>query len=290
MADGLARAVSNDGGVAVRAVVATDVVREAARRHETGPTAASALGRTLVGAVLLGAGHAEDETVQVQFRGDGPLGNVTAIADGAGRVRGFLSHPQAEPPLRDGRLDVRAGIGRGVLAVVRFRPSWREPYNGLVPIQTGEIASDLAHYLSESEQTPSTLAIGVYLEPDVGVGRAGGFLVQALPAADAATVATVDRTVAALPRVTELLREDIEPAELALFALAGVGGRVLDQTVPRFHCACSHERVVRALALLGRDELRGLMARGEPVESHCRFCNERYVITMDELGALAPDA
>ncbi|NNL67828.1 MAG: hypothetical protein HKP30_16385, partial [Myxococcales bacterium] len=212
------------------------------------------------------------------------------IADGAGRVRGFVSHPAADVPLREGRLDVGAGVGTGVLAVVRFRPSWREPYSGIVPIQTGEIASDLAHYLTESEQKPSALALGVFHAADGSIRGAGGFLVQALPDADDETVARVDTVVRGLPPVTELLREGLDAADLTRLVLAGVGHRELHAATPGFHCPCTRERVLQAMVLLGRDELRALQRSGESLETHCRFCAERYQIDADELGALSPDA
>lgn len=290
MADALVRTLSDDGGVHVRALVGTALASTAAERHATAPTASNALGRALLGAVLLASGQAEDETVQIQFRGDGPLGTVTAIADGAGRVRGYVSHPAAEVPLRDGKLDVGAGVGEGVLAVVRYRPSWREPYSGIVPIQTGEIASDLAHYLTESEQQPSALALGIFHASDGSILGAGGFLVQALPDADDETIARVDTVVRGLPPVTELLREGLDAADLARLVFAGVGNREIHETTPAFHCPCTRERVLHAMVLLGQDELRELQRSGESLETHCRFCGERYQLDTDELGALAPDA
>jgi len=287
--DVLVRTLSVDGSVGVRALIGTGLVREGATRHGASATAGNALGRVLLGAVLLASGQ-KDETVQIQFRGDGPLGTLTAIADGAGQVRGFAANPRAEPPLRDGKLDVGGAVGSGPLAVVRYRPGWREPYSGIVPIQSGEIASDLAHYLAESEQKPSALALGVFHESDGRVRAAGGFLVQALPDADEESVRRVDTVVRGLPPVTQLLQEGLDAADLAELLLAGVGARELHASRPRFACPCSRERVLRAMVLLGREELRDLQRSGETLETHCRFCGERYLLSGDELGALVPDA
>jgi molecular chaperone Hsp33 len=286
VSDVLVRTLSADGGVAVRALSGGVLVGEAARRHGTRPTASNALGRVLMGAVLLASGQADDETVQIQFRGDGPLGSVTAIADGRGRVRGFVSHPTVELPLRAGRPDVAGAVGRGVLAVVRFRPGWREPYSGLVPIQTGEVASDLTHYLAGSEQKPSALALGVVLDVAGRVEAAGGFLVQALPDASDETVARVEAAVRGLPRVSELLREGLGARELAERILAGVGTRALHASEPRFCCPCSRERVLRAMVLLGREELLEIEEARETLETHCRFCGERYLLSGEEIGRL----
>lgn len=286
MSDLLVRTVSADGGVSVRALCGTELVREAARRHGTRPTATNALGRALMGAVLLASGQAEDETAQIQFRGDGPLGAVTAIADGRGRVRGFVSHPALDLPPRGGRPDVAGAIGRGVLAVVRFRPGWREPYSGLVPIQTGEIASDLAHYLAGSEQKPSAVALGLALGAGGEVAAAGGFLVQALPGADDETVARVETVVRGLPPVSELLGEGLGAGDLAELILAGVGARALHASEPRFSCPCTRERVLHAMVLLGHEELREIARERETLETHCRFCGERYLLSPEEVGSI----
>jgi len=164
--DELVRTLSREGGISVRALVATELVADAARRHATAPTATAALGRTLMGAILLATGAKDDETLQIQVRGSGELGTVMAIADAGGRVRGYAANPTTHLPPRAGKLDVGGAVGPGVLAVVRYHPSWREPYSGIVPLVSGEIAEDLAHYLLESEQTPSALALGVYVGVD----------------------------------------------------------------------------------------------------------------------------
>ena len=290
MKDSLVRTLSDDGAVAVRALVGTELVREAARRHGTSPISTHALGRTLMGAVLLASGLDEEETFQIQLRGDGPLGSVTAIADGRGRARGFVSRPTTDLPLRSGQPDVAGAVGRGVLAVVRFRPGWREPHSGIVPIQTGEIASDLAYYLAESEQKPSAVALGVVLGSAGDALTAGGFLAQALPGAEDYTVARVETLVRGMPPVTELLREGLDAGELAELLLAGVGHRALHESEPRFSCSCSRERVLRAMVLLGREEISEIRRQQEVLETRCCFCGERYLLSGDELGALAPDA
>ena len=146
--DEIVRTLSSDGGISVRALVATELVGEAVRRHRASPTAATALGRALMGAVLLASGKKEGETVQLQFRGNGPLGPLTAIADSGGRVRGFASRPDVDGALGGGPTDVGSAVGTGVLAVVRYHPSWREPYTGIVALEsfregTPVIARDL---------------------------------------------------------------------------------------------------------------------------------------------------
>ena len=287
--DELLRALSDDGGLALRVLVATELVRHAARRHGTAPTASAALGRSLMGALLIAAGTEEGETVQIQLRGDGELGQVTTIACGNGEVRGYVHNPAAHPPPRAGKLDVGRAVGKGLLSVVRYNPTWREPYTGIVPIVSGEIAQDLAHYLSESEQTPSLVALGVFVGSDGDVEAAGGYLVQALPGASAASLARLEATVRELPSPTELLRGGLWSDDILARLLAGLGGRELVRSKPRFYCACSVERIRRAVLLLGREEAREVAEGGEPLEVRCEFCATSYSLSPDEVGALFPD-
>jgi molecular chaperone Hsp33 len=243
-----------------------------------------------MGAVLLACDGDDEEIVQLQFRGDGPLGPLTAIADAGGRVRGFASRPDADPPPRDGKLDVGAAVGRGILAVVRHQPSWKEPYSGIVPLASGEIAEDLAHYLRDSQQKPSAVALGVHLDATGTVDVAGGFLVQALPDAEEQTLIQIERNVMTLPPPSELLREGQSAESMAELLLLGLGRRELHASTPRFHCGCDRERVLRAVSLLGREDLRELAGRGEDVEVRCAFCGDRYAVPPDEARALLPDA
>jgi len=282
--------VSADGGLSLRALVATDLVAEAAARHRTAPTASAALGRALMGAVLLASGAQDDETLQLQFRGDGPLGQLTVIADHLGRARGYVSDPSAHPPPRGGKLDVGAAVGKGILAVVRYHPAWREPYTGIVPLVSGEVAEDIAHYLAASEQTPSALATGVFVESDGSIGAAGGYLVQALPGADPAVLERLEVTIRALESPTALIRGGVGADGLLDALLAGIGGRARERSSPRFFCACNGDKIRRAVALLGRDETRAIAERGEHVEVRCEFCATHYRLQPDEIGALLPDA
>ena len=285
----LVRTVSADGGLSVRALVATGLVADAAQRHATAPTATAALGRALMGAVLIATGAQDDETLQLQFRGDGPLGHITVIGDNSGRVRGFVSDPSAHPPPRGGKLDVGAAVGRGILAVVRYHPSWREPYTGLVPLVSGEVAADLAHYLVTSEQTPSALAAGVFVQGDGSVGAAGGYLVQALPGADESVLSHLEATVRALPSPTELIRSGLSADGLIDALLAGLGSRARERSAPEFFCGCDTAKIQRAVRLLGREETRAIAAAGESLDVRCEFCATSYRLAPDEVGALLPD-
>jgi molecular chaperone Hsp33 len=289
-ADELVRTVSGDGGVAVRVLDATRLVADAARRHRTAPTASAALGRALMGAVLLAAGSKTEETVQLSFRGDGPLRSVTAIATSEGRARGFVGNPDTHVPPRGDKLDVGRAVGKGILAVVRSAPAWREPYRGIVPLASGEIAEDIAQYLRDSEQVSAAVALGVLVASNGDVAAAGGFLVQVLPGAAESVVATLEQNVLALPTPTAMLRAGLLADDVVDRLTAGLGSRSRQRSEPAFACGCGRERALRTVILLGRDEVRELIARNEDVEVRCEFCAERYLLASDEVARLVADA
>ncbi len=242
-----------------------------------------------MGAVLIATGAQDGETLQLQFRGDGPLGQMTVISDHRGRVRGYVADPSAHPPPRAGKLDVAAAVGTGVLAVVRYHPSWREPYTGIVPLVSGEVAADLAHYLVTSEQTPSALAAGVFVQGDGSVAAAGGYLVQALPGADEDVLTHLEQTVRALATPTELVRSGLGADGLIDALLAGLGSRARERSRPEFFCGCDTAKIRRAVMLLGREETRAIAAAGEALDVRCEFCATNYRLAPDEVGALLPD-
>ncbi len=286
----MVRTVSAAGDVAVRVIVATELVAEASARHGTSPTASAALGRTLMGTALLAAARKDGETLQIQVRGDGPLGQVTAISDHQARVRGYVQNPTAHPPPREGKLDVGAAVGSGILAVVRHHPSWREPYRGIVELVSGEIARDLAHYLTESEQSPAALGLGVFVRADGSIGAAAGYLIQALPGAKLEALARLEATIRRLPTPTEMVRSG-DDADAILQRVLGVdGSRERHRSTPRFHCSCDLGRIHRAVTLLGRDHVLEIAEADGGLELRCEFCRDTYRLSIEDVGALFPDA
>jgi molecular chaperone Hsp33 len=283
--DEIVRTLSADGSVAVRALSARELVREAVRRHRTSPTASVALGRALMGGLLMASEARRGERLQIQVRGDGPLGAIVVTVDDAGSVRGYVQRPAANPPLLGEHLGVADAVGSGLLRVDRSHPS-RRPYSGIVRLETGEIAQDLAHYLLESEQKPSAVALGVYLSPDGEVEAAGGYLVQALPGAPDASLADFERRVEETRRPSALLHEGASADAIVDQLLGEAGGGPRQRLAPRFHCPCDRERVRGAVLLLGRDELRDAAARGEELEVRCAFCADVYRLPPEEVASL----
>jgi len=300
------RTISTAGGIAVRTIIGSNLIAEAMNRRTMAPTAANALGRALMGAVLIAVGPAsadqfeldherepdgEDdreaaESVQLQFRGNGPLGTVMVIADDLGRVRGTVENPNTDLSLSDGSPDVARAIGLGALRVVRHRPEWREPYTGAVPLVSGEIATDITLYLTESEQTPSAMGLGVAMANDESAVVAAGFLVQILPDASPEEVDQVEENVRTLPPLSQLALSHTNCDELLDLLLRGLGSRERHTAFPIFRCSCSRERALRTMKLLGQPELHEIAARGLSQQVRCEFCAKAYQFVAADIRIL----
>jgi len=291
--DELIRTISESGSISVKAIIASRLVSEALSLRAYAPTAGNALGRAMMGALLIAVGSAADdaddanvESVQLQFRGDGPLGSLTAIADSRARVRGTVQRPETEYLNRDGSPNIAGALGLGPLNVVRHRPRWRSPYTGTVPLVSGEVAGDLTLYLTESEQTPSAMGLGVAFGPQMHDVGACGFLVQALPDATDEDLSQVEDNVAALPRLASLLEGPIDANAIIDRLLLGLGSRDRHPMNPRFHCPCTRDRALRTLSLLDESELTELIAEDQSQEIVCDFCGRAYQIEASEMPPL----
>ena len=206
MDDYLVRIIAKDHSVRALACITTHLVDEACRRQDAYPTAAAALGRGLTGGTLMGALLKAGQRVALKFDGNGPLKKIIVEAESNGLLRGYVAEPHVDLPLKAGKLDVASALGKDGLLTVIKDLRMKEPYQGIVQLFTGEIAEDLAFYLAESEQIPSAVGLGVFVEPDRTVSAAGGFLIQSLPSVNEEVIDRLIERIPQLPPVTELLR------------------------------------------------------------------------------------
>lgn len=287
--DYLVRATAHGGLVRAFALDAGGVVTELAHRHQTWPAATAALGRLSIGALLFGAMlKEEDHLVTLRIKADGPGGTLLASANGRGEVRGLIANPQPDvAQSRNEKLNVRGVVGtRGELTVTRDL-GLRHPYTGTVALVSGEVSEDLAHYLARSEQIPSALGIGVFVQR-AGIA-AGGYLVQLLPGVSDDVAAGIEATIRALPHPTRLLRDGDTPEAILDRIFGADGFEVLDRRPVRFACPCSRDRAERAIKLLGAGPIREMVedARVEGrLELKCEFCTQLYHFALPELEAL----
>ena len=284
-----------DSTVRCLAAVTTELVAEAATRHETTPVVAAALGRTLTGTLLLGSSLKEVDRLTVQIAGDGPVGGITAEANARGEVRGYVKNPRADVPLKaEGKFDVRSLIGNGMFYVIRESGYelglHRDPYRGSVPLISGEVAEDFAYYLTKSEQIPSAVMLGVLATNDdfnrAVVRASGGVMVQIMPGASDEVVGQLEASIKSAPHTTELIREGATPLELARMVLGDLPYELLDERKVRYVCSCSYERAVSMIGAFDRKELEAMLREDGGAVINCQFCNQTYRLDEAALSEL----
>ncbi len=284
MRDYMVRAAAADGQIRAFAVTSAGLVEEARKAHDTSPVATAALGRLMSAGAMMGAMmKGEKDLLTLQIQCSGPIGGLVVTADAHGNVKGYVHHPEVMlPPNKNGKLDVGGALGLGVLSVIRDL-GMKEPYVGQTELKTGEIAEDLTYYFASSEQTPSSVGLGVLMNRDNTVRRAGGFLIQLMPFAEEQTIARLEQNLAGVASVTACLDQGDTPEQLLEKLLDGLSPEFLDEQDVRFHCNCSRERVEKALVSIGKKELAEMIQEGRPVEVKCHFCNKAYEFNMEDL-------
>lgn len=291
MSDYIVRATAGNGSIRAFAATTRDLVQKAREIHHTSPVASAALGRLLTAAAMMGSMlKGEKDLVTLQIRGDGPLQGAVVSGDCRGQVKGYVFNPNVEVPDKyPGKLDVGGAVGAGYLSVIKDI-GMREPYAGRIQLVSGEIAEDLTYYFAQSEQTPSAVGLGVLVETDTSIRRAGGFMIQLLPGAEEGLVAKLEERLGAVPYVTDLLDEGKTPEEILELLLGGMDLRILDRLPAAFSCNCSRQRVEKALISIGREELEKIIQEDGKANLHCHFCAKEYDFTKDELLRLLEEA
>lgn len=287
MSDYIIRATAAGGMLRAFAASTRDLVETARQKHNTSPVATAALGRLLTAGAMMGSMmKQETDLLTLTIHCDGPIGGLTVTADAAGNVKGYVNNPMVVVPCKDrGKLDVGLAVGAGTLNVVQDI-GMKEPYVGQIALVSGEIAEDLTYYYAVSEQTPSSVALGVLMNRENTVRQAGGFLLQLMPGAQEEVVEALERRIAAMAPVTSLLEDGLTPEGLLGTLLQGMEPEITSRLPARFFCHCDRERVKKALRCIARGELQELIEEGKPVELHCHFCNRSYMFSVEELEEL----
>lgn len=286
--DRIIRATAGDGYIKMAVIDGRALVERARVIHGCAPTATAALGRTLCAASLMGNMlKEEDASLTVRIQGGGPAGQIIAVSDSAGNVRGLMDEPNVDLPLRsDGKLDVGGAVGRDGMLTVSRDLGLREPYIGSVALVSGEIAEDVTAYLLESEQVPSACGLGVLVDTDLSVRAAGGFIVQLMPGADEKLIGVLEENIFMMDQLTTILDED-GPAEVFAQVLKGLPYHVTEMYPVAYECKCIRERFARALTTIDRADLIDMALAKEDAEIVCDFCKTKYIFTPEELRALA---
>ena len=288
MRDEIVRAMTSDGHVKAVAITGRDIVERARQIHTLLPMSTAALGRTMLGASMMGDMLKEEKgAVTIQIKGGGPLGTILAVADCEGNVRGYVQNPHVEIVEKcQGKLDVSAGVGTtGTLTVIKDI-GLKEPYVGSIGLFSGEIADDLAMYFVESEQIPTACALGVLVGTDQSVTSAGGYIIQLLPGASEEIITKIEAGVHRLGPVSRALESGMDAEELLRSVLSDFEVTVLEKHPVEYRCYCSRDRVSRALISMGREEMTSLIEEQEQAELTCQFCDKVYHFTKADLETL----
>lgn len=291
-------AVDKSGSYRVYVTVTTDLVQEAVSIHDTTPVASAALGRVLTATGLMGIMLKSDEDkLTVNFKGNGQARQILATAHGDGTVKGYIANPYVDLPLKEnGKLDVGGALGEGELTVIKDL-GLKEPYMGTIALVSGEIADDLTAYFYISEQQNSSVALGVKVERDLSIGAAGGMIIQMLPGAEEAAVDALEEMIGKMEPLTTSISRVME--ETPGLSQSGIVRRLMEEIFAdmpekyrlqaleereiRWECDCSRERMARALATIGKEDMREIIEEDGKAELQCHFCLKKYDFSRQEL-------
>ncbi len=284
MKDKIVRATAANYQVRAFAISSKNLVEEARLAHQTAPVVTAALGRLLSAAAMMGVMmKGEQDLITLQIKSEGPIEGMTVTADAMGRVKGYPNVPIVDLDLNEnGKLDVGTAVGPGVLYVMKDL-GLKEPYVGRTNLQTGEIAEDLTYYYAISEQTPSSVGLGVLVDTDQSVRQAGGFIIQLMPDVTDETIEKLEARIQNMRSVTTLLEEGISPEGLLEELLGDMDLEIVDTVPTEFFCDCSKEKVAKAIASISKDEIRSIIDENEPIEVKCHFCNGAYEFSIEDL-------
>lgn len=291
MSDYLVKALAFNDQVRAYAVDTTKTVGEAQRRHGSWPTASAALGRAMTAGVMMGAMMKGNEKITLKIEGNGEAGPILVDSDAKGSVRGYITRPQTHFDLNEqGKLDVRRAVGaEGMLTVVKDL-GLRENFSGQTPIVSGELGEDFTYYFAVSEQVPSSVGVGVLVNPDNTILAAGGFIIQLMPNTDDATITILEERITTMEPISKLIERGLTPEQVLIYILGEENVKFLDKMPVQFDCKCSKERFGDAIISLGRQEIQEMIDEDHGAEAQCHFCNEKYQFSEEELEQLKQEA
>lgn len=284
MEDYIIKAAAADYQIRAYAATTRNMVEFARNAHNTSPVATAALGRLMTAGAMMGSMmKGGDDVLTLKIEGTGPIGGIVVTADSHADVKGYVYNPEVLIHAKaNGKLDVSGSIGAGMLQVIQD-VGLKEPYVGQIALVSGEIAEDLTYYYATSEQTPSSVALGVLMNRENTVRQAGGFILQLLPGTEDEVIDRLEAKLSQITSITEMLDNGMTPEDILREVLGDFGLEILEKVPTRFHCSCSKKKVEKAIVSLGEKDLQELVDADEPIEVSCHFCNTSYTFTPDEM-------
>ena len=285
MSDKIIKFLAHNGRVSVICADTTKMVEEARKIHDMSPVVTAAFGRLLtITSIMATEMKGSKDKLTVQLKGNGPIGVMIATANNKPIVKGYATNPVVELPLNeDGKLDVGGAVGyEGYINVVKDI-GLKDPYIGISPLVSGEIAEDFANYFVNSEQRNSAVALGVLVDKN-GVRASGGYLINPMPDATEADISTVEQSIFKAGAMSKMLDQNLTLEEIAKRITGDENVEILeDDIVPEFKCDCSKEHMQDALMTIGKEELQDMIEKEGKAELVCHFCNKKYEFNKEEL-------
>ncbi|MFJ7935819.1 Hsp33 family molecular chaperone HslO [Sporosarcina sp. NPDC096371] len=287
MKDYLVKAIAYNDQVRAYAAITTETVGEAERRHHTLPTASVALGRSMTAGVILGAMLKGEEKISIKIDGGGPIGTILVDANTKGEVRGYVTNPQTHFDVNDqGKLDVKRAVGTNGLLTISKDIGLQQPFVGYIPLVSGEIADDFTSYIVNSEQVPSSVGVGVLVNPDQTIQAAGGFIIQLMPGTDDETIHMIEERLKDIMPISSMVEQGMTPEQILEQVLGAGNVKFLEEIPVQFQCQCSEERISNAIISLGSAEIQDMIQTDGQADAQCHFCNENYHFSKEDLELL----
>lgn len=277
-----------EGRALVKCIDSTNIVEEARKIHDLSPTVTAALGRLLTMTSMMGADLKEiEDSITVQIKGDGLAGTLTAVTDSNGNVKGYVTNPLVELPLNEvGKLDVSKAVGKNGMMYIIKDIGLKDPYVGMTPIISGEIAEDFTNYFAKSEQTPTVVALGVLVDKN-GVKKAGGYQISLMPDAKEEDIENIEAAIKKADTISKMLNDEISLEQIAKIVTGDNDIKIIDDTIkPEYKCDCSREKIEKGLIAIGEKELQDIINTDGKAETVCLFCNKKYHFNKEELEKL----
>ena len=290
MKDYLVKTLAYKDTVRVYAIQSTEMVKEAAERQGTWRTVTAALGRALTAGTMMGTMLKGKEKLTIKIEGNGPASPIIVDANADGTARGYVTQASLDPDRKDnGKLNVSAVVGdQGTLSVIKDL-GMKENFTGSVPLVSGELGEDFTYYFASSEQTPSSVGLGVVIGEGDEVLGAGGFILQIMPGATDETIDDIEQRLNGLPPVSSMIQKGHKPEEIVEFLVGKGNFRLLETVETSFQCHCSKERMSNAIFGLNEEDIRSMIDEDQGAETTCHFCNEVYLFSEKELENLLSD-
>lgn len=286
--DRIIKCLAYEGKVSIICADTTYLVEQARKIHDLSPVATAALGRTLTVSSIIAINMKDkDDRLTVQIKGDGPIGNIVVVANNFPELKGYVGNNLLDLPLnKNGKLNVGQAVGKnGFLNVIKDI-GLKDPYIGMVPLVSGEIAEDFTNYFATSEQTPSVVSLGVLVNSD-GVKKSGGYVLTLMPDATEDIIEKIEKNIEKIDSISKMLDENIPLIEIAKKATGDENIKVIEENIiPVYECDCSKEKIEKGLIAIGKDELKDIIETQGNIETVCHFCNKKYNFSKQELQNL----